>query len=116
MQRCDELIDRRSHERRLERRDAGREQCLTRSPVAGRVRRREVDAAEAVDVQVDEAGNRDAVPGAREPDGRDPAVLDRDVTAHEGAVDEGRFDADPHALSMQRRSVRPRSTGFMPSG
>ena len=115
-QRCDELIDRRRHECRLERGDARREQCLTRSSVAGRVRRREVDAAEAVDVQVDEAGNRDAVPGACEPDGRDPAVLDRDVTAHEDAVDEGRFDADPHALSMQRRSVSTEDTGFVRRG
>jgi hypothetical protein len=70
-----------------------------------------------VNVQVDEAGNRHAVPGARKPNGRDPAVLDRDVTAHEDAVDEGRFDADPHALSMSDLARRHGSTTFfMPSG
>ena len=103
-QRCDELVDRRRHEGRLERSDAGREQRLACASVARRVRASRSRRRRSRGRAGRRSRNGDAVPGAREPDGRDPAVLDRDVTAHEDAVDEGRFDADPHALSMKRCS------------
>src|SRR5262245_48461950 len=62
--------------------DAGLEQCLAGAPVAGGVRVEEVDAAEAVYLEIDEPrrGDAPAVP-AREPDRRDPAVGDLDVSA-----------------------------------
>lgn len=86
----------RRDERGLESRDTGRKERLPRPPVAGRIRGREVDTAEAVQVQIDESWDRDPASTTREPDRPDPAILDGDVAAHESPVDEGGFDADPH--------------------
>ena len=88
------------------RRDAGLEHRLAGDPVAGRVRVEEVDAAEAVHLEVDEAGRGDALAvGGREADASDLAVDDLDVPGHELAPDESRFDAEPHEPSAAR--IRP---------
>src|ERR1019366_885917 len=62
----------------------------------------EVDAAEAVHLQVDEAGDRDPAPAqSAQADRRDPAVLHLDVPLDQEAVDERRFDSELHALQSR---------------
>ena len=90
-------------ERRLERRHARPEQRFPGAAVSLGVRRREVDAGEAVDVQVDEPRDGDTAAGrAEEAYGGDAAVLDLDVAGHESPVDERRLDADPHDVTLRR--------------
>ena len=103
----DELVLRGGDERRLEGRHAGLEQSLAGAPVAPAIGGREVDAAEAVDVQVDEAGNRDSATGPCEGHGGDMAVVDVDVTRDEDALDDRRFDAEPHGRSSAARTTPP---------
>src|SRR4051794_6792933 len=108
-QRCDELLLGRRHERRLKRRDSRREHRLACATVRGSVGRGEVDAAEAVDVEVDEAGYRDARTASTHADARDPRALDLDVARDEPAVDERRLDAEPHSVRSAGYSRRKRS-------
>ena len=63
-ERCDEVLLGRGDQRRLEGGDAVLEQRLAGAPVPGRVGAREVDAAEAVHLQVDEARDRDPAAAA----------------------------------------------------
>ena len=81
-------------ERRLERSDARLEHRGARNAVSGRIGRREVDASEAVHVQIDEAGHRDAPARPGEADARDAAVQDLDVALQQDAVDQRCFDAE----------------------
>ena len=84
------------------------EQRLARAAVAGCVGAREVDAAEAVHLQVDEARDRDpAAAAAVHADRRDPSVRDLDVAAQEHAVDDRRLDAEPHASAPSARRIEP---------
>ena len=89
--------------------DAGLEQRLARAPVAVGVRVEEVDAAEAVDLEVEEAGHRDAASVRRgEAVAGDPAVDDLDVARHQPAVDDAPLDAEPHRPTAIRMLCRPR--------
>ena len=63
-ERCHEMLLGRRDHRRLEGRDAVLEQHLAGAAVPGRIGAREVDAAEAVHLQVDEAGDRDPAAAA----------------------------------------------------
>ena len=84
------------------------EQRLAGAAVAVGVGVEEVDAAEAVDLEVDEAGHGEAAPvRPGEPAADDPAVLDLDVAVDEPPVDEGRLDAEPHV--GRSRSIAPDS-------
>ena len=65
------------------------------APGAGGVRGGEVDATEAVHVQVDETRHCRPAPPAGDPDGGDPVVDDLDVPTHEQSVDDRRLDAQP---------------------
>ena len=72
VQRGDQRLLGRGHERRLEGRRAGLEQRLADADVARAVGRHQVHAREPVDLEVDEPGRGDAAPGATEqPDGDD---------------------------------------------
>ena len=108
-QRRDELVLRRRHERRLKSRDAGREHRFRRTAVRGCVGRGEVDAAEAVDVQVDEAGHRDAGAAPLHADASDAPVVHVDVAGDEPAADERRLDAQSHSGRSAGYSRRNRS-------
>src|SRR5581483_1764096 len=107
-ERVDELVLRRGDEGRLERGDAGGGERLAGHCIAGGVRGGEVDAAEAVDVQVDEPRHGDpatapaADPGRPDPGRRDPAVHDLDVPGNERALDDSRLDAELHAPEYGR--------------
>ncbi len=91
----DERLLRRGHERRLEGGHARREQRLAgRTPLGGR-RAEEVDAREAVHLEVDEAGRREPPPAASEPHPGDPPAVELDVADHELVADERGFDAEP---------------------
>ena len=106
IQRCDEIRLGRGDEGRLECRHACFEQRLAGAAVAVGIRSREVDSAEAVDLQVDETGNCDPAPGAlAEGDVRDGAVRDRDVSRDEDALDDGSLDAEPHRASRLFRTL-----------
>src|SRR5690348_12206005 len=84
-ERVDERVLRRGDERRLVGGDARREQRLSSSLVVVGSGGQEVDAAEPVHLDVDEAGYGDAAPAetVAETDLDDHAVLDRDVTRDE---------------------------------
>ena len=72
--------------------------------VAGCVRVEEVDAAEAVHLQVDEARDGEAAAAfPAEPERGDPAVRDLDVARDEHPVDERCFDSQPsrHRTSLE---------------
>ena len=56
----------------------------------------EVDAGEAVDLEIDEAGCGDPAAGPAEADTGDAVAVDLDVARDERAVDERRRDAEPH--------------------
>src|SRR4029453_8691037 len=97
LDRREELLLRRGDESGEVGGDAGLEQRLAGAPVAGGVGVEEVDTAEAVHLQVDEAGSgHPAAVAAGEAAPRDGAVRDLDVARQEGAVDDGRLDAEPH--------------------
>ena len=84
------------------------EQRLACAAVAGGVRAREVHAAEAVHLQVDEAGDRDpAAAAAVHADRRDPSVGDLDVSAQQHAVHDRCLDAQSHALGSSARRIEP---------
>src|SRR5918996_2458903 len=88
-------------------RDAGLEQRVAGTAVAVGVGLEEVDAGEAVDLQVDEPRNGDASSvGRDEPVAGDPTVDDLDVASHEAAVDERGFDAEPHRPDLECPSAR----------
>ncbi len=86
------------------RRHAGLEQRVPSAAVRGGVCIEEVDAAEAVHLQVDEARYREpAAALAAEAEGRDAAVRDLDVARDEHSVDERCFDSQPsrHRTSLE---------------
>ena len=73
--------------------------------IRGVVGGREVDPAEAVDLQVDQARDRRAAAtGPVHADRRDAAVRDLDVAAQQHAVDDRGLDAQSHASSRARRT------------
>src|SRR5918994_1447022 len=78
--------------------DAGLEQRLACALVTCRVRGREVDAAEAVDLQVHEPRCRDPAPAvaAANAVAGDAALTNLDVARNELPVDERSFDAESH--------------------
>src|SRR4029453_16660302 len=82
---------------------AGFEQRLARAPVAVRVGVEEIDAAEAVDLEIDEPGCGDPTPvRARQTESHDPPVGDLDVARQQPALDERSFDPEPHRPSAVR--------------
>src|SRR5439155_4071515 len=88
--------------------DARLEQRVAGTAVPRGVCIEEVDAAEAVDLEVDEAGDGEAAPvGRGDSDGGDPAVDDFDVAGEEHAVDERRLDSEPLAHRASLEVVRP---------
>ena len=91
-----QLVLRSGDERRLEGGHAGRGESLAGAGVAGCVGSREVDAIEAVHLQVDEARDRDAAAAARQPHGGDASVGDLKVACDERAVDHGCLDTESH--------------------
>ena len=97
-ERLDERVLRRGDERGLVRRHTGRQQRLPRAPIIVGARRQEVDAAEPIDLDVDEAGRGDAAAAdsVAQADLGDHAVLDRDVARNELAADERCADTEPH--------------------
>ena len=98
----------RRDERRLVRRHPDLQQRLAGNVVVGRRRREEVDAGEAVDLQVDEARNGHASPAAaRQPDARHATVGDVDVARDELAADERRVDAEPHLDPSSAADTEP---------
>src|SRR5437763_595814 len=100
LHRRDELVLRRRDQGGQVAGDAGLEQHLAGAAIALRVRFEEVDAAEAVDLQVDEAGHGEAAAvRRRDSDARDAAVDDLDVSRKEPAADQRRFDAELHGRS-----------------
>ena len=104
----DERALRRGDERRLVRGHAGEEQRLARANVVLRRRGEEVDAPEAVHLQVDEAGHRDAATcAAGETDVDDDAVLDVDVASDELATDERGLDPEPHRPAPSATLTEP---------
>ena len=95
-QRRRQLVLRRGDEGRLVRGHAALAQCRARAAIAVRVGGEEVNAREAVHLQVDEAGGRDTRSGSSvQPDGRDPSVHDLDVPGQKLPVDERCLDAQP---------------------
>ena len=105
----EELLFGGGDECRQEGRDAGLEKGVSGMAVAVAVGGQEVDTGESVHLQVDEPGHGDpaAVRCCQSEPGH-PTAEDLDVALHESAVDEGRFDAEPHgALSSARAMLRP---------
>jgi hypothetical protein len=100
----EELLFGSGDEGREVRGDAGLEQRVTRTPVALGVRLEEVDPREAVDLEIHEPGDGDAVAVRRDqPVCGDTAVLvDLHVAGDEAAVDESGFDAEPHRSTARR--------------
>ncbi len=79
--------------------DACLEQRLSGSGVPLAIGFEEVDPAEPVHLEVDEAGHRQPVPvRRRKTHGCDPAVDDLHVAAHEASLDERCLDAELHEL------------------
>ena len=74
-----------------------------------RVGREEIDAAEAVHLQVDEARSGDSLAGMTVQAHRgDPSIRDLDVATDEVALDERALDAEP-----QRSSAAPVGMRFI---
>jgi len=97
-ERGNELVLGRRDEGRLVRRHSALEQPSTGAAVSLGIGGEEVDAGEAVHLQIDEPRRSDPVPVAgAEPDSRDETVRHLDVTRNKGAVDERCPDAEPHA-------------------
>ncbi len=77
------------------------EQRVAGHTVVGGARIEEVDTREPVDLQIDEAGDGDAVARSCQPDRGHDSVVHVDVPRHEGAVDQCRFDAQSHRASLR---------------
>ena len=88
--------------------DARGEQRRGRACVGLAVGVHQVDAGEAVDLEVDEAGRSDPAPRAGDADARDPAAVEFDVAGEERAVDQRRSDPEPHRRA--RKAVAWRRT------
>jgi hypothetical protein len=86
-------------------RDARLEQRLARSRVAFRVGVEEVDAAEAVDLEVDEAGNGETRAAGSDADTRDAAVDEIDASLYHDAVDERGGDPESHDVGASEAST-----------
>src|SRR5947207_12195785 len=112
VQRGFELRLGRRDEGRLVGRDAGAQDRLAGPLVSRPIGGEEVDAREAVDLEVDETRRGDASAGTTvDADARDPSVGDVDVAAHERAVDERRLDSKPrHRQPAACSSVTGTST------
>src|SRR5439155_13510563 len=106
-QRGEQLLLGRRDQRRLVRGHAGLAQRLARGVVVGRGRVQEVDAAEAVHLEVDEARHRQPAPATAEAHVGDTAVDDLDVAPDELAADERGFDAEPHVTPRSARRTTP---------
>ena len=104
----DQVLLGRGDQGRLERGHAGLEQRLAGAAVAGRVGASEVDAAEAVHLQVDEAGRGDpaARAGASPTAATTPSAISTSP-ADSVAVDDRGLDAEPHSSSAAARRRRP---------
>ena len=96
VQRREDLQLRGGDERREIRGDAGRQHRRARARVTLAVGVHEVDAGEAVDLEIDESGCGDPTAGSAEADTGDAVAVDLDVARDERAVDERRRDAEPH--------------------
>jgi len=72
--------------------------------VTGRVEK--VDSAEAVDLQIDEARNRDPRPATGQSNRNDRPVLDLDIAPHERSVDDGCGNPELHPYSLRPRLKR----------
>src|SRR5215210_4101622 len=101
----DQAILRCRDERRQVRGHARLEQRFSRPVVAVGVRVEQVDAAEAVHLQVDEPrrGGPTSI-RRREPEARDPTVDDLDVAGDQRSADNRRFDAEPHPATAAEMS------------
>src|SRR6266508_5444782 len=106
-ERCDQRLFRRGDQRRLVCRHAGLQERLAGDVVVGGRRVEEVDAAEAVDLQVDKAGNRDPATRPGEPTAHDASVDHVYITRDDLAPDDRRFDADPHGAPLRARRTTP---------
>ena len=93
----DEVLLARRDERRLERRGARRRQPLCDERVPRAVGVGEVDAREAVDLEIDEPRDGDAASRSGEPDAADAAVDELDIAPQELAVDNRGLDPEPHS-------------------
>ena len=103
---------RRGDERRLKGGDAGGQQRRAGTAVALAVGALEVDAGEAVDLQVHESRRGDAASAAADAERTDDAVHDVHVARHEGAVDQRRGHAEPHGYI--RRNDAPLTSITVP--
>src|SRR5262245_44306483 len=84
------------------------EQRFAGAAVRLRVRRREVDPAEPVHLQIDEAGDGDPLARAlAQGDIAHRAVQDRDVARDENALDDSGFHTEPHRTSTLCRTLPP---------
>src|SRR3954463_2149288 len=100
--RTEELLLRRRDQRREVGGHAGLEQRLARATIGRRVGVEKVDAAEAVHLEIDEAGHGDPAPSRRgEPDRDHAPVADLDVPPDEEPVDERGFDTELHRASIE---------------
>ena len=70
----------------------------------------EIDAREAVDLEIDEPRDGDPAPRPGEPDAVDPVVHDLDVAPQELAVDDRGPDAEPHRLLSDLKTAK---AGFL---
>src|SRR5688500_17809907 len=114
--RCDQSFLGRRDQGRLVGGDAALEQRVAGDRVAGGIRSGEVDAGVAVHLQVDEARNCEAsAPLRRKADGDDEPVRDLDVTGQQRALDDRRFDAQPHrggSSASARRTTPPAASSL----
>ena len=96
----------RGDERRLVRGDAGKQERLARTLVVVRWGGEEIDASVAVDLEIDEARDRNAPSRTSgETDGGDPPVFDLDIPGDELAANECRLDSQPHTGTPQPASA-----------
>src|SRR6266516_2938226 len=103
----EEPVFRSGDEGRQVRGDPGLEQSLAGSAVSLHVGIEQVDAGETVDLQVDEAGNRDSLSVRRgAADRADAPATHLHVAADQTAVDECGFDSELHSPSAGRRASR----------
>ena len=101
-ERRDDVGLRRGDERRQVGGDAGLEQRLGRARVAVSIGAHEVDAREAVDLEVDEAGRRDPTARTGDADAHDRVVVELDVAGDERA---------PRRAPPRRRASSLREVG-----
>jgi hypothetical protein len=100
-ERSAQLVLARGDERRMKRRRARRGEPFADEAVAVGVGAGEVDAREAVHLQVDQSRDREPVPSCGEAHPRDPAVDDLDVPRDVGAVDDRCLDIEPHGATAR---------------